>query len=144
MASMCGVLGFGFTIVVRNVWGRLYTSDVEVVGLTRCALPVVGVCEIGNSLQTAGCGVLVGSGRAKVALCVNVVCFYVVGLGVALVLAFGFEMGFMGFWFGLVAAQCCCACVMVWVVVFTDWDNEVEKAREVIATAFDEHASLFA
>ncbi|TXG49988.1 hypothetical protein EZV62_025863 [Acer yangbiense] len=141
VATVCGLLCFAFTIVVKNVWGKLYTGELEVLALTSAALPIVGICELGNSPQTASCGILTGSARPRIGACINFVSFYLVGLPVAVFMAFRLDMGFLGFWYGLAAAQASCACMMICIVVWTDWNHQAERARGLTQTT-EEQASL--
>ncbi|KAF1880813.1 hypothetical protein Lal_00011873 [Lupinus albus] len=43
-----------------------------------------GLCELGNRPQTIGCGVLRGTARHKVGANINLGCFYLVGMPVAI------------------------------------------------------------
>ncbi|KAL5734457.1 hypothetical protein ACOSP7_032318 [Xanthoceras sorbifolium] len=141
VAIVCGILSFTFTIAVKNVWGKLYTSELEVLTLTSAALPILGICELGNSPQTAACGILTGSARPRSGACINFVSFYLIGLPVAVFMAFKLDLGFLGLWYGLVAAQASCACMMICTVVCTDWNHQAERARELTQTT-EEQASL--
>ncbi|GER40520.1 MATE efflux family protein [Striga asiatica] len=123
---LLGFLALVFAFGVRNVWARVFTADGEIVAVTSAVLPVVGLCEIGNCPQTAGCGVLRGTARPEIGANVNLGCFYGVGMPVA-VWGYGFE----GLWVGMAAAQGCCAAAMVFVVVRTDWEGEAVRAKEL-------------
>ncbi|GFP86611.1 multidrug and toxin extrusion protein 1 [Phtheirospermum japonicum] len=115
LAALWGILAFLFTIL----------------GLTSATLPLLGFCELGNSPQTAACGILVGSARPKMGCNINFISFYLIGLPVAAALAFKFEMGFLGLWFGLAAAQVSCTCMMVCTLVYTDWTQQARRAKEL-------------
>ncbi|XP_059627896.1 protein DETOXIFICATION 53-like [Cornus florida] len=131
VAIAWGFLAFAFTIAVRDAWGKLYTFDPHILGLTSIALPILGFCELGNCPQTAACGVLTGSAQPKVGCYINFGAFYLIGLPVAVLLSFKFEMGFMGMWLGLAAAQMSCMCMMVCALVRTDWQHEAKRAKEL-------------
>ncbi|KAF2319278.1 hypothetical protein GH714_014383 [Hevea brasiliensis] len=105
VSFICGLLTFAFTISVKDWWGKMYTKEQQILDLTSLALPIVGVCELGNCPQTAACGVLIGSARP--------------------------EMGFMGLLFGLAASQASCVCLMMYVLVCTDWKHQAERAKEL-------------
>lgn len=126
-----GILAMVFTTLMRNQWGRLFTSDDEILNLTAMVLPIVGLCEIGNCPQTTGCGVLRGSARPKVGANINLGSFYLIGMPVAIVLGFVVKMGFVGLWFGLLAAQGSCAVLMLYVLCTTDWNVQVERAKNL-------------
>uniref|UniRef100_A0A0D9Z4B0 Protein DETOXIFICATION n=1 Tax=Oryza glumipatula TaxID=40148 RepID=A0A0D9Z4B0_9ORYZ len=126
-----GAAAATFMVSVRSHWGRMFTSDGEILGLTAVALPIAGLCELGNCPQTAGCGVLRGSARPASGARINLASFYLVGMPVGVALAFGARLGFAGLWLGLLAAQAACAVWMARAVAATDWDVEVARAKEL-------------
>nr|CAD1822385.1 unnamed protein product [Ananas comosus var. bracteatus] len=63
LAGATGLAAMAFAASVRHAWGRMFTSDADILRLTAAALPIAGMCELGNCPQTAGCGVLRGSAR---------------------------------------------------------------------------------
>ncbi|CAA7387745.1 unnamed protein product [Spirodela intermedia] len=139
-SAVMGLLAMGFTMAVRHRWGRLFTADEEILELTAAALPIAGLCELGNCPQTTGCGVLRGSARPSVGANINLSSFYLVGMPVAVLLAFPAGMGFWGLWLGLLAAQASCAALMACAIVRTDWAAEVVRARR-LTTADDQEVA---
>lgn len=127
-SGILGILALIFAVTVRNVWATMFTHDKEILSLTSMVLPIIGLCELGNCPQTTGCGVLRGTARPKVGANINLGCFYMVGTPVALALAFYLGFDFKGLWFGLLAAQWCCALTMLVVLGLTDWDSEAKRA----------------
>ncbi|KAA3453508.1 multidrug and toxin extrusion protein 2-like isoform X1 [Gossypium australe] len=142
IAMVCGILAFTFTIAVKDVWGKLYTCEPEVLALTSVVLPILGFCELGNCPQTAACGILIGSARPNLGACINFCSFYLVGLPVSIFAAFGLKMGFLGLWFGLAAAQATCMCMMVCTLVFTDWKHQAKRAKELTQATRDHNNDL--
>lgn len=131
LALTMGVTAFGFTILVRSYWGKMYTSEPDILSLISVALPVLGICEIGNCPQTAACGVLTGSARTTIGAKINFIAFYLVGLPVAVALAFWVKVGFIGLWFGLAAAQAACMCMMIYTLIRTDWKHQAKRSEEL-------------
>uniref|UniRef100_A0A6V7QRF7 Protein DETOXIFICATION n=1 Tax=Ananas comosus var. bracteatus TaxID=296719 RepID=A0A6V7QRF7_ANACO len=129
LAALAGLAAMAFALAVRARWARMFTDDPAILRLTAAALPVLGLCELGNCPQTVGCGVLRGSARPAHAARVNLGAFYLVGLPVAVGLGFGLGLGFCGFWMGLLAAQVCCAGLMLYVVGSTDWEAQAKRAQ---------------
>ncbi|KAL2227115.1 protein DETOXIFICATION 49 [Sesamum indicum] len=128
------VLGFSalfFAVSVRNIWASMFTQDKEIIALTSLVLPIIGLCELGNCPQTTGCGVLRGTARPKVGANINLGCFYLVGMPVAVGLAFFYKMDFEGLWLGLLAAQASCMVTMMVVLLRTDWEFEARRAEEL-------------
>ncbi|KAA8517530.1 hypothetical protein F0562_017840 [Nyssa sinensis] len=133
-----GMAAFALTIAVRSVWGKLYTNDPQILSLVSLALPILGLAELGNSPQTAACGVLTGSARPKVGVRVNIAAFYLIGLPVAVLMTFTFKLGYRGLWLGLVASQYSCAAMMVYTLIQTDWRHQAQRAEELtVLTAAD-------
>ncbi|KAF5743557.1 hypothetical protein HS088_TW08G00141 [Tripterygium wilfordii] len=128
------MLGFSaliFTFMVRNIWATMFTQDKEIVALTSLVLPIIGLCELGNCPQTTGCGVLRGTARPKFGANINLGCFYLVGMPVAVWLAYFAGFDFEGLWLGLLAAQFSCAVTMLVVLGRTNWEVEAQRAKEL-------------
>lgn len=135
VSLFCAVaLGLGamlFATLMRYRWGSFFTKDGEILKLTSIALPIVGLCELGNCPQTTGCGVLRGSARPTIGANVNLGSFYLVGMPVAILLGFILKKGFAGLWIGLLAAQASCAILMLFVLCRTDWEVQVERSKQL-------------
>ncbi|KAK4481271.1 hypothetical protein RD792_012155 [Penstemon davidsonii] len=152
MAAMIGILVavaygfsiFGLSLALRSLWGKLYTSDPQVLTLISTVLPILGVAEIGNSTQTAACGVLTGSARPKVGVQINLAAFYFVGLPCSAIFAFKLTFGFQGLWLGLVAAQAACSIFMLYSLAHTDWNHEAKRAQELTMGVGENNDSLVA
>ncbi|TKY44559.1 Multidrug and toxin extrusion protein 1 [Spatholobus suberectus] len=136
LAAVMGFSAVVFASAMRWRWGRMFTGDGEILRLTAAALPILGLCELGNCPQTVGCGVVRGTARPNVAANVNLGAFYLVGMPVAVGLAFWLEVGFCGLWLGLLSAQVCCAGLMLYTVGTTDW--EYQACRAQLLTAVDD------
>ncbi|KAL9225286.1 hypothetical protein vseg_001231 [Gypsophila vaccaria] len=135
-----GVTALIFTFTVRRKWAMLFTDDVDIIKLTALVLPVIGLCELGNCPQTTGCGVLRGTARPKVGANINLGCFYLVGMPVAVWLGFVAGYGFQGLWVGLLAAQGSCVVSMMVVLWKTDWEVEARRAEELTHDhVFEQH-----
>ncbi|XP_061339184.1 protein DETOXIFICATION 48-like [Gastrolobium bilobum] len=134
-AVVLGLAAMLFTTLMRHQWGRFFTNDHEILELTAIVLPIAGLCELGNCPQTTGCGVLRGSARPTIGANINLGSFYLVGMPVAILLGFVAKMGFAGLWLGLLAAQAACAVLMLLVLCRTDWNVQVERAKELTKTS---------
>ena len=133
------VFGFSallFTFLVRDRWAGMFTKDVDIIKLTSLVLPIIGLCELGNCPQTTGCGVLRGTARPKVGANINLGCFYLVGMPVAVWLGFFAGYDFQGLWIGLLAAQGSCVVTMMMVLSRTNWEFEAQRAKD-----FTDHSS---
>ncbi|KAE8710868.1 LOB domain-containing protein 24 [Hibiscus syriacus] len=137
-SSVLGLSALVFAISVRKQWATMFTQDPEIIALTSMILPILGLCELGNCPQTAGCGVLRGTARPKLGANINLGCFYLVGMPVAVWLSFFAGFDFKGLWVGLLAAQASCVVAMFFTVTLTDWDYEAWRAQQLTtAVPFD-------
>ncbi|KAK4745658.1 hypothetical protein SAY87_011970 [Trapa incisa] len=130
-AAVLGLAAAASTTLARHSWGRLFTRDTDILELTAAALPILGLCELGNCPQTTGCGVLRGSARPALGANINLGSFYLVGMPVAALLGFVVKAGFPGLWLGLLAAQASCALLMVYALATTDWRLQAARAKEL-------------
>lgn len=130
-AVVVAVVSVIWTTVFRHEWGTLYTADASVLALTVAALPLIGLCELGNCPQTAGCGILRGCARPTVTAVIMFVSFYLVGTPVAVMSAFWLKVGFQGLWYGLLAAQICCAVSILFITLRINWVAECARANEL-------------
>ncbi|KAL9330118.1 hypothetical protein ACSQ67_005121 [Phaseolus vulgaris] len=129
LAVIIGFSAMLFAIGMRESWGRMFTNDENIIRITSLALPILGICELGNCPQTVGCGVVRGTARPNTAANINLSAFYLVGMPVAVGLGFWLDVGFCGLWLGLLSAQVCCAGLMLYVIGTTDWDVEAHRAQ---------------
>ncbi|XP_028126892.1 protein DETOXIFICATION 48-like [Camellia sinensis] len=141
-AAALGGAAMMFTTLMRHRWGKFFTKDSEILELTAVALPIAGLCELGNCPQTTGCGVLRGSARPSIGANINLGSFYLVGMPVAIYMGFVTKMGFAGLWLGLLAAQATCALLMIFVLYKTDWKLQAERARELTQSSSSSFSSV--
>lgn len=131
-AFFTSFIAMGSMTAARRRWGAIFTGDEAVLSLTAMAMPVVGLCELGNCPQTTASGVLRGSARPSLGAGINLGSFYGIGLPVAVILGFVMGKGFIGLWLGLLSAQIVCAVMMGFVLKQTDWEKQAIRAKELI------------
>ncbi|KAJ1416086.1 Multi antimicrobial extrusion protein [Sesbania bispinosa] len=132
------ILGFSalsFAISVRKVWASMFTQDPQIIALTSMVLPIIGLCELGNCPQTTVCGVLRGTARPKLGANINLGCFYLVGMPIAVWLSFFAGFDFKGLWLGLLGAQGSCMVTMLFVLARTNWEGQAQRAKELTSSS---------
>ncbi|KAG4378934.1 hypothetical protein AAZX31_17G127600 [Glycine max] len=129
-----GLSALAFAVSVRNVWASMFTLDGEIIALTTAVLPIIGLCELGNCPQTTVCGVLRGTARPKLGANINLGCFYLVGMPVAVWLGFFAGFDFKGLWLGMLAAQGSCIVTMMFVLARTNWEGQALRAKELTSS----------
>ncbi|KAH9296803.1 hypothetical protein KI387_028485, partial [Taxus chinensis] len=138
-ASVLGFMAMTFANSIRYSWAKLFTRDPDILTLTSMALPVLGLCELGNCPQTTGCGVLRGSARPTLGANINLGAFYLIGIPVAMAAGFLLNFGFVGLWIGMLAAQASCLGLMLYHLFRTDWS--LQAARAIELTSSDQYST---
>lgn len=135
LAFAFGLASFSFLSCMKTIWARMYTDEPQILEVLYTALPILGLCEVGNSPQTAACGVLTGSAQPKTGARINLCAFYFIGLPVAILFTFKLDFGLRGLLFGLLASQMSCLCMMGYAVIKIDWKHQVKRAKELTMAA---------
>ena len=91
---------------------RAYTPDLEVIVLAAALLPIAAVFQIADGFQVVAAGVLRGAADTTWAAAMALVGFWVVGLPLGALLAYRYEYGPLGLWWGLTAGLVATACAL--------------------------------
>lgn len=87
-----------------NWWPRIYTDDPA---LMEIVVPLVYLCacfQVFDGSQVVGLGILRGMGDVRVPLIFHLVAYWIIGMPLALFLAFKMGLGVQGIWVGLATA----------------------------------------
>ncbi|XP_010492528.1 PREDICTED: protein DETOXIFICATION 14 [Camelina sativa] len=123
----------------RNVFGYLFSSEIEVVDYVRSMAPLVALSVIFTALHGVLSGVARGSGRQDIGAYVNLAAYYLCGIPTAILLAFRFKMGGRGLWIGITVGSFVQAVLLGLIVILTNWKQQARKARErVMGDEFEE------
>ena len=91
-------------VVGANWWPSIYTTDPV---LLEVVVPLVYLCacfQVFDGSQVVGLGILRGMGDVRVPLIFHLVAYWMIGIPLALFLAFKMELGVQGIWVGLATA----------------------------------------
>jgi MATE family multidrug resistance protein len=92
---------------------RLMTDDPEVIAAAVPLLRIAAVFQLSDGLQGVGAGILRGAGVTRFTFAVNMVAYWVVGLPLSLLLAFGLGWGVVGLWAAFVISLAVVAASLV-------------------------------
>ena len=116
-ALLCGAGFMCLTAVafltLPDVLARLYTTDVAVLAVAAALIPLAGVFQVFDGLQAVAGGILRGLGETRVAMLVNLLGYWGLGLPVSWLLGFRLGWGPAGLWWGLVIGLALVATVLL-------------------------------
>jgi multidrug resistance protein, MATE family len=114
-AGFMSVAALAFMLIPRQLIAA-FTSDTRVLDLGVSLLAVAAVFQLFDGLQGVSTGVLRGLGDTRTPMLWNLGGHWFIGLPLAYVLAFRFELGVIGLWWGLSSGLIICgiALLLVW------------------------------
>ncbi|KAL6525556.1 hypothetical protein OROHE_015863 [Orobanche hederae] len=125
------VIGVSFWIlclVFGHKLGYLFTDEEAVVESVSDLSILLAFSVLFNSIYPVFSGVAVGAGMQATVAIVNIVCFYLIGLPVGLVLGYLAGLQVKGLWLGMLCGVICETLVLSFLMWRTNWDEEVLKA----------------
>ncbi len=90
------------------------TLSEEILSLATTLLMIAAVFHLVDGLQATGLGLLRGIQDVRVPFMLALVSYWIFGIGSGYVLAFVFELGSIGLWFGLVIGLTIAAIGLIW------------------------------
>ncbi|XP_062229768.1 protein DETOXIFICATION 16-like isoform X2 [Phragmites australis] len=117
------------TVLVRDIWGYLYSNEEEVVRYLSMMMPILATSNFMDGIQCTLSGAARGCGWQKVCSVINLFAYYAVGLPSAVTFAFVLKIGGKGLWLGIICAMAVQILALVVMMLQTSWDEEAEKAR---------------
>ncbi|KAJ0443314.1 putative multi antimicrobial extrusion protein [Helianthus annuus] len=116
-------------LALRHVISYAFTDGETVANAVSELTPLLAISILLNGIQPVLSGVAVGCGWQAFVAYVNIGCYYVVGVPLGSLLAFKFDLGAKGIWSGMIGGVTMQTLILLWVTFRTDWNVEVEKAR---------------
>jgi multidrug resistance protein, MATE family len=92
----------------------LFTDDPAVTDLGARLLGIAAAFQLFDGVQGVAAGALRGAGDVRFAFVANVAAHWLIGFPLALVLAFTFDLGAFGLWWGLLAGLVVVSVLLLW------------------------------
>uniref|UniRef100_M8BTE3 Protein TRANSPARENT TESTA 12 n=1 Tax=Aegilops tauschii TaxID=37682 RepID=M8BTE3_AEGTA len=131
MALSVGLVLALTMVLLRNVWGYLYSNEQEIVTYISRMLPILGISYLIDGLHSSLSGVLTGSGKQNIGAAVNLGAFYLLGIPLAAMLAFVFHLNGMGLWLGIVSGSFTKLVLLTFIAWCIDWEKESSLKHEI-------------
>ncbi|XP_051197610.1 protein DETOXIFICATION 16 [Lolium perenne] len=132
MAMSEGLVVVVTMILLRKVWGYMYSNEEEVVTYMARMIPVQAVSFFIDGLHNSLTGVLTGCGEQKIGARVNLAAFYLAGIPLSVVLAFVLHLNGMGLWLGIMCGSLTKLLLLTWIVVSLNWEKAAIKAKDTV------------
>ncbi|KAG0257282.1 hypothetical protein BG011_004049 [Mortierella polycephala] len=129
LAVMFGMMNSMMLLAFKDIWGRLFSEDADVVKTVAMVLPLVALFQISDGIAGVGGGVLRGVGLQHLGAYLNVIAYYLLAFPLGYFLAFKFGYGLLGLWHSLCVALWLVGLGELWVIFKTDWPAEVQKCK---------------
>ncbi|KAL6181476.1 hypothetical protein ACLB2K_048131 [Fragaria x ananassa] len=137
--SVCVVLVMAITegllvglvlILIRNFWGYAYSNETEVVDYLAAMMPILATSNFLDGLQCVLSGTARGCGWQKIGAYVNLGSYYLVGIPLAVLMAFFLHIGGQGLWLGIICALIVQVLSLLTITIRTNWEKEAKEATE--------------
>ncbi|XP_050376052.1 protein DETOXIFICATION 16-like [Argentina anserina] len=137
--SVCVVLVMAITegllvglvlILIRNFWGYAYSNETEVVDYLATMMPILATSNFLDGLQCVLSGTARGCGWQKIGAYVNLGSYYLVGIPLAVLMAFVLQIGGKGLWLGIICALIVQVLSLLTITIRTNWEKEAKQAAE--------------
>ncbi|MGD7654761.1 MAG: MATE family efflux transporter [Verrucomicrobiales bacterium] len=99
-----------FLVLCGGMIAALFIQTPDVIALTASLLTIVGIFQIADGLQVTSSAMLRGLHDARMPAVIGFISYWIIGLPVGALLAFHFDLGARGIWWGL-AIGLATACV---------------------------------
>ena len=113
--------GVAFSVVAAAAFfvvpGELAGILTDEAGVIAAAVPLLYVAsafQLGDGVQAIAAGALRGAGDTRTTMFANLAGHYLIGLPLGLALAFAFDLGALGFWWGLSAGLTSVGVLLAW------------------------------
>ncbi|XP_059657869.1 protein DETOXIFICATION 30-like [Cornus florida] len=131
-AFLIGLVPSIALLISRRVYPSLFSNNAEVQKLVYELTPLLAICIVINSVQPVLSGVAIGGGWQAFVAYVNIVCYYVFGIPMGLIMGYKLKMGVRGIWYGMLIGTVLQTSVLLCMVYRTNWNKEASIAEKRI------------
>lgn len=130
LATITGTITCISIFFGRSKIVSLFTSDNSVKILAVQVLQILAINQLYDSINVMAAGCLRGQGRQQIGSNLNIACYYLIAVPLALYLAFTKEYRLVGLWIGLGTGIIILACSEVYYVFKANWPQILKDSSE--------------
>ncbi|KAL0904511.1 hypothetical protein M5K25_026635 [Dendrobium thyrsiflorum] len=127
IATAEGLLVGTTTILLRNILGHAFSKDKEVIDYVASLMQFIAIVHFIDAYQCVLNGIVRGCGWQKKCAIINLGSYYVVGLPMAILLAFKLDMGGKGLWTGIICALFTQVLLLSILSINNNWETKVKE-----------------
>ena len=129
------------TLALKDYIPKAYTSDPTIPHAITVHMYVVAVVIFGDTLNGSLAGTVVGCGWQSISIALNVLCYWVVGTPLGVVLTLVVHLGALGYWIGQATGASLLCCSYAIVTATLNWKKQSEVAQKMAALQEKERKS---
>ncbi|KAI5656002.1 hypothetical protein M9H77_24795 [Catharanthus roseus] len=129
---LTGILFMVVVLATRDYFPHIFTTSEVVAKETSQLAYLLAFTAVLDSVQVVLSGVATGVGWQALIGYINLGCYYIIGLPIAILLGFVAHFGVMGIWGGMISGICLQAIILLVLIALTNWQNEAGKAENRI------------
>ncbi|KAK4414216.1 protein DETOXIFICATION 16 [Sesamum alatum] len=130
MAISEGILVGLIMLLLRDILGYAYSNEIEVAKYVARMMPILAASNFMDGLQCVLSGTVRGCGWQKIGAFINLGSYYLVGIPMAVLLAFVLHIGGRGLWSGILCALAVQVVCLFAIMLRTNWEHEARKAKD--------------
>jgi MATE family multidrug resistance protein len=123
LSLIVGALEFAIIMLVRNHYGRIFTTDGAVIRKVADVLPLMAVFQVLDLANGGAGGILRGAGRNHLSGACNFIAYYGIGLTTAWFLCFHQRLGLFGLWAGIISGSAVLLILQTFCIWCIRWDE---------------------
>ncbi|KAG9157931.1 hypothetical protein Leryth_000095 [Lithospermum erythrorhizon] len=127
---LIGLIAMALIMAFRNHFAVIFTDSKDMQKAVADLAYLLAITMVLNSVQPVISGVAVGGGWQGLVACINLFCYYVVGLPLGFLLGYKQNWGVQGIWIGMIFGTALQTLILLLIIWRTNWSEEVEQASE--------------
>ena len=121
------------TLGLKDYIPKVFTSDPTILNAFTVQMYAVAATIFLDTMNGTLAGTIVGAGWQGIGLFLNVLCYWVLGTPLAVVLTLVVHFGALGYWFGQVSGGFLLFCSYIILIATLNWKKQSELAQKIAA-----------
>ena len=119
------------TLSLRDYIPKMFTSDPTILHAITVHMFVGAVSIFCDTINGSLAGTIVGCGFQSIAIVFNVLCYWIVGTPLAVVLTLVVQLGALGYWIGQATGAFLLCCSYITIIAALNWRKQSDLAKKV-------------